>query len=143
MPPTPDEATADAAPTAAPARRRLGNKPFFFVLGVLAAAVFTVGWGLALLSYSGNGPGQVHYQTVAWKVVSDSEAHISFQVNSKAGALCLITATDAQHVQVGQTEVSVGSGVQDTGTTIDTVRRASAVEVASCREQGLSTDSTE
>ncbi|GAA3723275.1 hypothetical protein HDA32_000717 [Spinactinospora alkalitolerans] len=145
MPSTPSRSPETPPDTAAPApgaKRRLGNRPVFFFMGLIVAAVFTVGWGFALLSYSGS-LHQVSYQTIAWNVVSDTEAEISFQVNSPSPALCLVTATDGQHVQVGQTEVAVPPGVQDTGATIETVRRASAVQVVSCREQGSESESTE
>ncbi|TDQ54824.1 DUF4307 domain-containing protein [Actinorugispora endophytica] len=143
MPSKPDEAVSHDAGPATGARRRLGNRPVFFVLGVIAAVVFTIGWGFALLSYSGSMPGQVHFQTATWDVVSDSEARITFQTNSRDGALCLISAVDEQHVQVGQSEVPVESGVRDVEATIDTVRRASAVQVVSCREQASTGESTE
>ncbi|MDT0304538.1 DUF4307 domain-containing protein [Streptomonospora wellingtoniae] len=115
-------------------RRRLGNTPVFFVVGVLAAAVFTIGWGYALMSYGGSGSG-VSVQVVAWKVESADEASVSFQVNSDAPAECVITARDAQHVVVGQKSVDVESGIRDVTATVETIREASAVEVGSCREQ--------
>ncbi|HLU95709.1 MAG TPA: DUF4307 domain-containing protein [Thermobifida alba] len=141
MPPQPDNTTPTAARPASGTRRRLGNQPFFFVLGVIAAVVFTIGWGIALFSYSGNTLGQVHYQTFAWRIVSDSEARISFQTTSDSGALCLISAYDDQHVPVGETEVSVEGGLRDVEATIDTVRRATTVQVVSCREQAFTSES--
>ncbi|MFC7326754.1 DUF4307 domain-containing protein [Marinactinospora rubrisoli] len=131
----PTDVPSDAAAPASGGRRRLGNRPVFFLMGIVVAAVFTVGWGFALMSYSG-GVNQPSYQVVAWRVNSGSEASISFQVNSREPALCLVSARDARHVQVGQTEVPVEAGVQDVHARIETVREASAVEVTSCREQG-------
>ena len=77
MPPQPDNPLRAAAQPVSGTRRRLGNQPFFFVLGVIAAIIFTIGWGIALFSYSGNTLGQVHHQTFAWRIVSDTEARIS------------------------------------------------------------------
>lgn len=135
MPPQPDKPLRAAAQPVSGTRRRLGNQPFFFVLGVIAAIIFTIGWGTALFSYSGNRLGQVHYQTFAWQIVSDTEARISFQTNSSSGARCLISAYDEQHVEVGTTEVTVERGLREVEATIDTVRRATTVQVVSCREQ--------
>ncbi|GAA1773043.1 DUF4307 domain-containing protein [Streptomonospora arabica] len=135
MPDRPAGATTGATESAASwTRRRLGETPVFFVVGVLAAAVFTIGWGYALMSYGGSGSG-VSVQVVAWEVESADEASVSFQVNSDAPAECVITARDAQHVVVGQKSVDVESGIRDVTATVDTIREASAVEVGSCREQ--------
>lgn len=114
--------------------KRHGARPFFFVLGLIAAGVFTVGWGFALMSY-GEHTG-VANQTIAWSIESDDEASITFQTNSGGPAVCVVRATDAQHVEVGQRRIEVGAGTQDVTATIETVRRAAMVEVASCREQG-------
>ncbi|GAB3462675.1 hypothetical protein GCM10027570_49340 [Streptomonospora sediminis] len=127
-------ASAAPAPVAPSLRRRLGNTPVFFVVGVLAAAVFTFGWGYALMSYGGSGA--VSMQVVAWDIESPEKASVSFQVNSDAPAECVITAFDGRHVVVGQTKVEVESGIRDVTATVDTIREASAVEVGSCREQG-------
>ncbi|AAZ54486.1 hypothetical protein JCM3263A_05810 [Thermobifida fusca] len=140
MPPQPDNPLRAAAQPVSGTRRRLGNQPFFFVLGVIAAIIFTIGWGAALFSYSGNTLGQVHHQTFAWRIVSDTEARISFQTNSSSGARCLIRAYDEYHVEVGTTEVTVEGGLREVEATIDTVRRATTVQVVSCREQAFSNE---
>ncbi|MDA2803144.1 DUF4307 domain-containing protein [Nocardiopsis suaedae] len=114
--------------------KRHGARPVFFVLGLIAAAVFTVGWGFALMSY-GDHTG-VANQTIAWSIESDDAASITFQTNSGGPAVCVVRATDSQHVEVGQRRVEVGAGTQDVTTEIETVRRAAMVEVASCRDQG-------
>jgi hypothetical protein len=75
-------------------------------------------------------------ETIAWQVESAEEADITFQVNSREPVVCVVTATDARHVEVGQTSVEVEAGVRDVTATVDTIREASAVQVASCREQG-------
>ncbi|MDA0565990.1 DUF4307 domain-containing protein [Streptomonospora sp. S1-112] len=126
-----DRASGAPAPGA---QRRLGNTPVFFVVGIAAAVVFTIGWGLALMSYGGSGG--VSVQVVAWSVDSAEEASVTFQVNSSAPAECVITARDSRHVEVGQRTVEVESGIRDVTATVDTIREASAVEVGSCREQG-------
>ena len=140
MPPQPDNPLRAAAQPVSGTRRRLGNQPFFFVLGVIAAIICTIGWGAALFSYSGNTLGQVHHQTFAWRIVSDTEARISFQTNSSSGARCLIRAYDEYHVEVGTTEVTVEGGLREVEATIDTVRRATTVQVVSCREQAFSNE---
>lgn len=134
MPATPEEDAADSAAPAAPTSRRHGNGPVFFVLGVLAAAVFTVGWGYALLSYSGMGTG-VHHQVISFSIPSEERASITYQVNSRNDAVCVITAKDARHVEIGQARAQIEAGNRTLTTTVETVRRASTVEVASCREQ--------
>ncbi|MFD0773172.1 DUF4307 domain-containing protein [Streptomonospora algeriensis] len=129
----PEPAPGSAESAASWTRRRLGNTPVFFVVGLLAAVVFTIGWGYALMSYSGSGGASV--QVVAWQAESPEKASVSFQVNSDAPAECVITARDDQHVVVGQTSVDVESGIRDVTASVDTIREASAVEVGSCREQ--------
>ncbi|CAM3835914.1 hypothetical protein GCM10009799_45020 [Nocardiopsis rhodophaea] len=135
MPDSPSASTPDAAPPARGMRRLYGNKPFIFLMGLLGAGVFTVGWGSALMSYGGH-TGGVSYQTIAWNAESDEEATITFQVNSGSPAVCVISATDAHHVEVGQARVEIKAGNRNVTTNVETVRTASAVEVTSCREQG-------
>ncbi|MFC3997094.1 DUF4307 domain-containing protein [Nocardiopsis sediminis] len=134
MPESPSDVPPPVVEQAPGAKRRHGNKPVIFIIGVLVAGVVAIGWGSALLSYG--GAGGVSMQTVAWRVLSDAEATITFQVNSREPVECLVTATDAQHVEVGQTSVEVEAGIQDVTTSVETIREASAVQVASCREQG-------
>ncbi|GAA1100022.1 DUF4307 domain-containing protein [Nocardiopsis composta] len=144
MPESPSDLTSDgAAGAAAPggdergtrsAMRRYGGKPFIFLIGLIAAGIFTLGWGAALVSY-GDGGG-VAKQTVAWSVEDSSTASITFQVSSGDPVTCLVRAYDRQHVEVGQKDVEVGAGTKTVTTEIETVREAAMVEVASCREQG-------
>ncbi|WP_017592303.1 DUF4307 domain-containing protein [Nocardiopsis potens] len=144
MPESPSDLTSDgAAGTAAPggdergarsAMRRYGGKPFIFLVGLLAAGLFTLGWGAALVSY-GDGGG-VAKQTVAWDIVDSSTASITFQVSSGEPVSCLVRAYDRQHVEIGQRDVEIGAGTKTVTTEIETVREAAMVEVASCREQG-------
>lgn len=138
----PSNTTESAPETGAPAPgkgRRHGNKPVIFIVGVLAAAVFTVGWGFALSSYNGS-LNQTSFQTLSWTVDSGSEATIRFQVNGGAPSQCLITATDSRHVEVGQSTVDVEAGLRNVTTEVETVREATAVQVASCREQESKSD---
>ncbi|WP_017556545.1 DUF4307 domain-containing protein [Nocardiopsis baichengensis] len=151
MPESPSDLTPDGAENSGAARgddggdsggygaprafgKRHGARPVFFVLGLIAAGVFTVGWGFALMSY-GDHTG-VANQTIAWSIDSGDEATITFETNSGGPAVCVVRATDAQHVEVGQRSVEVEAGTQESTATIETVRRAAMVEVASCREQG-------
>lgn len=135
----PTELTPETGEPAVGARRRHGNKPVIFIVGVVVAAVFTLGWGIALQSYSGSF-GQTSFQTISWSVDSDSAASIRFQVNGRAPSQCLITATDDKHVEVGQTTTEVAGGLRNVTAEIETVRRATAVEVVSCREQESKSD---
>ncbi|MDA8368970.1 MAG: DUF4307 domain-containing protein [Nocardiopsaceae bacterium] len=133
------DSSSHPAPGAAEAaqgrkKRFSGSKPAIFLIGVLVAGIFTIGWGSALVSYGGSGG--VSMQTIAWHVVSAEEASITFQVNSREPVVCVVTASDEQHVEVGQARVDVEAGVRDVTATVDTIREASAVQVASCREQG-------
>ncbi|GAA3741859.1 DUF4307 domain-containing protein [Salinactinospora qingdaonensis] len=140
MPSTPRTSTSD---TERPqGQRRLGNRPVFFFMAVIVATVFTVGWGIALMNYSGTF-GQVSYQTLTWQVDSAEQAAISFEVNTAKPALCLITATDSRHVRVGQKEVSVNPGLHTVRAEIETIRQAATVEVVSCREQGRDSEAAD
>ncbi|GAB3487127.1 DUF4307 domain-containing protein [Nocardiopsis coralliicola] len=127
-------AAADTAAAGArqPLWRRHGSKPVFFFLALLAAAVFTFGWGTALVSYGETGG--VAQQTIAWDITSESEASITFEVSSDTQVSCLVRAYDEQHVEVGQTEVELEPGTRSVTATIETVRAAVMVEVASCQE---------
>lgn len=107
--------------------------PFFAFLAIGAvAAVVAFGWGAALLSYDGQAHNVPH-QLVAWTATSDHEVSVTFQVGGGEPAVCLLTATDERHVEVGQEEVQVDAGEGDVTHTLETTRRASAVDVASCR----------
>ncbi|WP_046468931.1 DUF4307 domain-containing protein [Allosalinactinospora lopnorensis] len=134
MPATPHDRAPEAAEPAGAVKRRHGNTPIFFIIGLAVAAVFTVGWGYALMSY--NGSGGVSFQTVAWRVLSENEASITFEVSGSRPTHCVILAKDERHVEVGQTDVEIEPGNRNITTSVDTVREASTVEVASCREQG-------
>ncbi|MBB4929768.1 hypothetical protein F4561_000588 [Lipingzhangella halophila] len=131
MPAPPPDTTPEPS---AKGGRRYGNTPVIFVIGLLVAAVFTVGWGYALMNYSGNSGLQ--YQTIAWRVVSENEATVTFEVSGNEPAQCVVLAKDDRHVEVGQTNVKVAPGNRNLTTSVETVREASTVEVASCREQG-------
>ncbi|WP_304453489.1 DUF4307 domain-containing protein [Nocardiopsis sp. YSL2] len=135
MQPTPEEDPVNSADPAPALHKRHGNGPVFFVIATVFAVLCAVGWGYSVMSYSGLGGG-VYHQVVSYSVPSADEAAITYEVNSRGGADCLITALDDQHVEVGQTRSSVEAGNRMVSTTVDTVRQASTVEVASCREQG-------
>ncbi|MBB6173463.1 hypothetical protein HNR23_003523 [Nocardiopsis mwathae] len=136
MPDSPSTPMPDAAEPARGMRRLYGNKPFIFLMGLLGAGIFTVGWGSALMSYGGHTGAA--FQVISWKVESADEATVTFQVNSSKPAVCVIRAVDAHHVEVGQARVEVKAGNRSVTTNVDTVRSASAVEVTSCREQASS-----
>lgn len=143
MPSTPEEDAVNSADPAAettaassPAlRKQHGNGPLFFVIASIFAVLCAVGWGYFTMNTSGLGGG-VYHQVVTFTVDGSSEATINYEVNSSEGAECLITALDEQHVEVGQERSTVEAGNRMVTTTVDTVREASTVEVASCREQG-------
>lgn len=140
---TPEEDAVNSAesPAVAPAdpdrvlRKRHGNGPLFFIIGTIFAIACSIGWGYSVMSYSGLS-GSVYQQVVAYNTDSAEEATITFEVNSKEGAECLITALDDQHVEVGQERLAVEPGNRISTTSIETIRQASTVEIASCREQG-------
>lgn len=147
MQPTPEEDAVSSAETAAdttadpsadttPAlRRHHGNGPVFFVIGTLVAVLCAIGWGYSVMNYSGLGGG-VYHQVVRISAPTPDEATISYEVNSRNGAECLIVARDDRLVEVGQVRSTVQSGNRMVTTTVETVRQAATVEVASCREQG-------
>ncbi|MFW6642231.1 DUF4307 domain-containing protein [Nocardiopsis algeriensis] len=121
-------------PTAPALRRKHGNGPVFFVIASLFAGVCAVGWGAAVMNYSGFG-SSVHHQLLTSSVTSDTEASLTFEVNSKGDAVCLVRASDSQFVEVGQADVAIEPGNHVYSTTFETTRRAATVEVVSCREQ--------
>ncbi|MGW5879196.1 DUF4307 domain-containing protein [Nocardiopsis terrae] len=132
---TPEDDAVNSADTAPALRKRHGNGPVFFVVATVFAVAVTIGWGYSVMSYSGLGGG-VYHQVISVSAPSGSEARISFEVNSREGAECLLQALDDQMVLVGEEKVDVESGNRMVNRTVETVRQASTVEVASCREQG-------
>ncbi|MFJ9557070.1 DUF4307 domain-containing protein [Nocardiopsis sp. NPDC101807] len=143
MQPTPEEdavnsadTPADTAEPVAPAlRKRHGNGPVFFVIATVFAVLCAVGWGYSVMSYRGLGGG-VYHQVVSYSLESPDEVTVNYEVNSRDGAECLIVALDEQHVEVGQKRSEAEAGNRMVTATVETVRQASAVQVASCREQG-------
>ncbi|MCY9787688.1 DUF4307 domain-containing protein [Nocardiopsis sp. EMB25] len=134
MPATPEEAAVNSADAAPALRKRHGNGPLFFLFGTIFAVITAVGWGYSVMNYNGLAGG-VYHQVVSFEVRSADEARITFEVNSQGGARCLVSALDDQMVQVGQDSVTVEPGNRMVTTSVDTLRQASTVEVASCREQ--------
>lgn len=132
---TPEDDAVNSADPAPALRKRHGNGPVFFIVGTIFALAVTFGWGMSVMNYIGLG-GQVYHQVVTASAPSASQAQISFEVNSRDGAECLIRALDSQMVEVGTHRVEVESGNRMVNATVETVRQASTVEVASCREQG-------
>ena len=143
MQPTPEEdavksadTPADTAEPIAPAlRKHHGNGPVFFVIATVFAVLCAIGWGYSVMSYSGLGGG-VYHQVISYSLDSPDEVTIGYEVNSQNGAECLVVALDDQHVEVGQMRTTTEAGNRMVNTTVETVRQASTVEVASCREQG-------
>ncbi len=135
MPATPEDDAVNSADTAPALRKRHGNGPVFFVVGTIFAVLVSIGWGYSVMSYTGLSGG-VYHQVVTVSAPSETEARISFEVNSKNGAECLLRALDDQMVEVGTERVDVEGGNRMVSQTVGTVRQASTVEVASCREQG-------
>ena len=135
MPATPEDDAVNSADTAPALRKRHGNGPVFFVVATIFAVLVSIGWGYSVMSYTGLSGG-VYHQVITVSAPSESEARISFEVNSKNGAECLLRALDSQMVEVGTERVEVEGGNRMVYKTVETVRQASTVEVASCREQG-------
>ena len=132
---TPEDDAVNSADTAPALRKRHGNGPVFFVVATIFAVAVSIGWGYSVMSYTGLSGG-VYHQVVAVTAPTGSEARIDFEVNSKNGAECLLRALDSQMVEVGTERVEVEGGNRMVSQTVGTVRQASTVEVASCREQG-------
>lgn len=132
---TPEDDAVNSADTAPALRKRHGNGPVFFVVATIFAVAVSIGWGYSVMSYTGLSGG-VYHQVITVSAPSESEARISFEVNSKNGAECLLRALDSQMVEVGEARVEVEGGNRMVSQTVETVRQASTVEVASCREQG-------
>ncbi|MEU2973717.1 DUF4307 domain-containing protein [Nocardiopsis alba] len=132
---TPEDDAVNSADPAPALRKHHGNGPLFFIVGTIFAVAVTIGWGMSVMNYSGLS-GDVFHQVVTVSAPSSSEARISFEVNSRSGAECLLRALDAQMVEVGTARVEVEGGNRMVQTDVETVRQAATVEVASCREQG-------
>lgn len=132
---TPEDDAVNSADTAPALRKRHGNGPVFFVVATIFAVAVSIGWGFSVMSYTGLSGG-VYHQVIAVSAPSESKAQISFEVNSRNGAECLLRALDSQMVEVGEKRVEVEGGNRMVNQTVETVRQASTVEVASCREQG-------
>ncbi|WP_026119868.1 DUF4307 domain-containing protein [Nocardiopsis ganjiahuensis] len=132
---TPEDDAVNSADTAPALRKRHGNGPVFFVVATVFAVLVSIGWGYSVMNYTGLSGG-VYHQLVTVSAPSESEARVSFEVNSKNGAECLLRALDSQMVEVGTERVEVEGGNRMVSQTVETVRQASTVEVASCREQG-------
>ncbi|CAL9402998.1 DUF4307 domain-containing protein [Nocardiopsis dassonvillei] len=132
---TADTAADSSASTVPALRKRHGNGPVFFVIATLFAVACAVGWGYSLMNFSGLGGG-VYHQVITFSAPTPEEATISYEVNSRNGAECLVVALDEQFVEVGQTRSKAEAGNRMVTTTVETVRQAATVEVASCREQG-------
>ena len=132
---TPEDDAVNSADTAPALRKRHGNGPVFFVVATVFAVAVSVGWGYSVMNYTGLSGG-VYHQVVAVTAPTGDAARIDFEVNSKNGAECLLRALDGQMVEVGTERVEVEGGNRMVSQTVETVRQASTVEVASCREQG-------
>jgi len=132
---TPEDDAVNSADTAPALRKRHGNGPVFFVVATVFAVAVSVGWGYSVMNYTGLSGG-VYHQVVAVTAPTGDAARIDFEVNSKNGAECLLRALDSQMVEVGTERVEVEGGNRMVSQTVETVRQASTVEVASCREQG-------
>lgn len=132
---TADTAAGSPATTAPALRKRHGNGPVFFVIAAVFATACAVGWGYSVMNFSGLGGG-VYHQVVSYTAPTPDEATISYEVNSRNGAECLLVALDDRFVEVGQTRARTEAGNRMVTTTMETVRQAATVEVASCREQG-------
>lgn len=132
---TPEDDAVNSDDTAPALHKRHGNGPVFFVVATIFAVAVSIGWGYSVMSYTGLSGG-VYHQVVTVSAPSESEARISFEVNSRNGAECLLRALDNQLVEVGEIRVEVEGGNRLVNQSVETVRQASTVEVASCREQG-------
>ncbi|MQA95932.1 MAG: DUF4307 domain-containing protein [Streptosporangiales bacterium] len=133
--PPPDTGPAPAgdpatARTAEPSRRsRLG----LVVIGVIAAVLAT-GWASVIVFY--NGDPTTRGEIISWRTESDSAVSVTFQVgrtDRTQPAVCVLQATDAQHVEVGRAEVRVPPGRERVTHRLATTARTASADVTGCR----------
>lgn len=112
---------------------RRGRFVVHAVIGVLVAIV-AGGWGYVMWSATGNTG--VPNEVVTFRVISPSQAEISFNVTRTADreTVCRIRATDTQHVEVGVKEVRIpaGEGINHLKERLDTSAQATSVHIQYC-----------
>jgi hypothetical protein len=100
-------------------------------VGILAGVVLSIWWGLAATL------GQPSWQTLGYKVVSDQEVRVDFEVHRPGGAAltCTVEALARDFSPVGTSRVRLPAGAAETTThsvTLRTTSRAVTGQVRTC-----------
>lgn len=127
-----DLATRYGAPSTG--RRRLT------VIAVVVLAAVSLAW-VAWAALSHSDP-EVTSEIVSWEIVDDHTATATFQVarsTSGVEASCLLRAQARDHTIVGELNVTVGPGGEETQTLTESVRTerlATTVDMLGCVAEG-------
>ncbi|MCE1179176.1 MAG: DUF4307 domain-containing protein [Micrococcales bacterium] len=105
---------------------------------VMGAIGITIGVALATWFGLAISVGQITWKTTAYKVVSDSEASVTFEVHRPDGraTTCTVQALDVSYGVVGTLDVPVEAGpkVAQRSATVKTTSRANTVTAKSCTQ---------
>ena len=116
-----------------------GRRPLL-VAGAAALALVFLGWLTWVMLEQGDP--EVTSQLTSFEVVDEHTANATFTVvrrTTEVRASCLVRAQAPDHSVVGELNVAVGPGGEQTQTltaTVRTEREATAVEMVGCRAEG-------
>jgi hypothetical protein len=118
-----------------------GRRPLL-VAGAAALALAFLGWLTWVMLE--HGDPEVTSRLTSFEVVDEHTATATFTVvrrTAEVRASCLVRAQAPDHSVVGELNVAVGPGGEQTQTLTETVRterEATAVEMVGCRAEGQS-----
>lgn len=131
--------TAPAFPPGRYGRRREPRRTPRWVLPLLVAGVVAIGLVLSWQLYRNYAADRINARVTAFRIVSDSEVLISFEVFKDGGepATCIVRARSRDGEEVGRAEVPVPAGERGDNSvivryTLATSARAVAPEVYGC-----------
>ncbi|XVX19476.1 DUF4307 domain-containing protein [Actinomycetota bacterium] len=107
----------------------------WWVIGTVGVAI-----GIALATWFGLAVsvGKITWKTTAYKIVSDREATVSFEVHRPDGraTTCTVQALDVSYGVVGTLEVPVEAGpkVAERSAAVKTTARANTVTAKTCTQ---------
>jgi len=131
--------TAPAFPPGRYGHRRSPRRAPRWLLPVLVTGVVAVGLLLSWTMYRNYAADRITSEVTAYRIVSDSQVTISFNVVKDGGkpATCIVRARSRDGREVGRAEVPIPAGARDQKSvavtyTLATSRRAIAPEVYGC-----------
>ena len=100
-------------------------------VGILAGVALSIWWGLSATL------GQPSWQTLGYKVVSDQQVRVDFEVHRPGGAAitCTVEALARDFAPVGTSRVRIPASTEETTTrsvTLRTTSRAVTGQVRTC-----------